>query len=116
VDATEVKTWRRQERMRLIAWRMGLSPGVRREWGERITAGLQPFLTERPGVLGAYWPYRAEFDPQRRSARLLKGAPSVGVSPSDIRAQGLDYGELRRPRRQSWRRRLDHPSPYTAAV
>ena len=41
MDATGVKTWRRQERMRLIAWRMGLSPGVRREWGERITAGLQ---------------------------------------------------------------------------
>lgn len=47
MDAPEVKARRRQERTRLIAWRLGLSPGVRREWGERITDGLQPFLTAR---------------------------------------------------------------------
>jgi hypothetical protein len=29
-----------------------------------IGAELQPFLTERPGVVDAYWPYRAESDPQ----------------------------------------------------
>jgi hypothetical protein len=64
VDAIEVRAWRRLERTRLIARRMGLSPVVRRGFGERTIAALRPFLTERPGVLGAYWPFRAEFDPQ----------------------------------------------------
>src|ERR1700730_6625493 len=41
--------------------------------------------------------------------------PSPGISPSSIRAQELDYGEHRRPHRQSWRHPSDHPSPYTAA-
>jgi 5-formyltetrahydrofolate cyclo-ligase len=91
VDATEVKTWRRQERMRLIAWRMGSSPGVRREWGERITAGLQSFLTERPGVLGAYWPYRAEFDPQRLIERLVAAERVVALPVVIDRHGPLEY-------------------------
>ena len=37
----------------LISAQRGM-PAVRREWGERITGRLQPFLTERPGVLGAW--------------------------------------------------------------
>jgi hypothetical protein len=48
----------------MIARRMELSSAVRRALGERISAALRPILTERPGVLGAYWPFRAEFDPQ----------------------------------------------------
>jgi 5-formyltetrahydrofolate cyclo-ligase len=64
VDAAQVKAWRRGERERLIAQRMALSPAVRRAAGERITAQLQEFLAGRPGVLGVYWPFRAEFDPR----------------------------------------------------
>ena len=91
MDATDVKTWRRQERLRLIAWRMGLSPGVRREWGERITAGLQPFLAERPGVVGAYWPYRAEFDPQLLIKSLVAAGRAVAL-PVVIDKRGpLEY-------------------------
>ena len=74
MDAAEVKAWRRQERTRLITRRMGFSPAVRREWGERITAGLRPLLNERPGVLGAYWPFRAEFDPKP----LIENAVAAG--------------------------------------
>jgi hypothetical protein len=33
MDATQVKAWRRQERTRLIAMRMGIPPAARREWG-----------------------------------------------------------------------------------
>lgn len=64
MDATEVKTWRRTERERLIALRMGLPPAERRAMSARITASLREIVVERPGVLGIYWPFRAEFDPR----------------------------------------------------
>jgi len=64
VDATEVKTWRRTERERLIALRMALPPAERRAMSARITAPLREIVVERPGILGIYWPFRAEFDPR----------------------------------------------------
>ena len=64
MDATEVKTWRRTERERLIALRMALPPAERRAMSARITAPLREIVVERPGILGIYWPFRAEFDPR----------------------------------------------------
>jgi 5-formyltetrahydrofolate cyclo-ligase len=64
VDAAEVKVWRRAERERLIALRMALPLAERRAMGERITAALREIVTGRPGILGIYWPFRAEFDPR----------------------------------------------------
>jgi 5-formyltetrahydrofolate cyclo-ligase len=64
MDADEVKRWRRVERERLIALRQALPLDERRRWGERIAAELRALLAERPGILGVYWPFRAEFDPR----------------------------------------------------
>ena len=64
MDATEVKVWRRQERARLIALRMGIPSAARRAWGALITAELTAFLTEPHDELGVFWPFRAEFDPR----------------------------------------------------
>jgi 5-formyltetrahydrofolate cyclo-ligase len=64
MDAAEVKVWRRAERERLLAERLALPPAARREWGEKIAAGIQEMLAERPGALGVYWPFRGEFDPR----------------------------------------------------
>src|SRR5579864_8960914 len=64
MDAFEVKAWRRAERERLLAERMALAPAVRRAHGEKIAVKLQEILGERPGALGVYWPFRAEFDPR----------------------------------------------------
>jgi 5-formyltetrahydrofolate cyclo-ligase len=64
MDAAEVKIWRRVERERLLAERLALPPAARREWGEKIAAGIQEMLAERPGALGVYWPFRGEFDPR----------------------------------------------------
>jgi 5-formyltetrahydrofolate cyclo-ligase len=60
MDATQVKAWRRQERTRLIAMRMGIPPAARREWGALITGELEAFLTERAGALGVFWPFDRE--------------------------------------------------------
>jgi 5-formyltetrahydrofolate cyclo-ligase len=65
VTPDEVRRWRRGERERLLARRQGLMPDERRRWGEWIAAELKAVLAaERPGTLGVYWPFRAEFDPR----------------------------------------------------
>jgi 5-formyltetrahydrofolate cyclo-ligase len=64
LDLDAVKVWRRGERERLIAWRQALPAAERRSWGDRIEAELRGLLGERPGILGVYWPFRAEFDPR----------------------------------------------------
>jgi 5-formyltetrahydrofolate cyclo-ligase len=60
----EVKTWRKAERERLMALRMDLPATARRRMGERIAAALREVLAGQEGVLGVYWPFRAEFDPR----------------------------------------------------
>lgn len=64
MDAAEVKAWRKVERERLIALRMGIPPAERRTLGEHIEAALRSLIAQHPGALGVYWPFRAEFDPR----------------------------------------------------
>src|SRR5438477_1334856 len=64
MEAAEVKAWRRGGRERLIALRQALPAAERRGWADRIEAELRGLLAERPGILGVYWPFRAEFDPR----------------------------------------------------
>jgi 5-formyltetrahydrofolate cyclo-ligase len=91
VDATEVKAWRRGERERLIALRMALPPAERRLAGECIAARIEEILAERPGVLGVYWPFRAEFDPRPLIDKLTAGGRKVAL-PVVIEKRGpLEY-------------------------
>src|SRR5256885_7650916 len=64
MEGAALKVWRRAERERLLALRQGLPVADRRRWGEQIDAALRALLAERPGILGVYWPFRAEFDPR----------------------------------------------------
>ncbi|HEX3864760.1 MAG TPA: 5-formyltetrahydrofolate cyclo-ligase [Stellaceae bacterium] len=64
MEGVELRQWRRTERERLIAERMALPATARRLMGERIAGTLQSVIGEKPGVLGVYWPFRAEFDPR----------------------------------------------------
>jgi len=64
LDPDAVKLWRRGERTRLIALRQELPAADRRRWGDHILAELRTILADRPGVLGVYWPFRAEVDPR----------------------------------------------------
>jgi hypothetical protein len=55
VDATEVKVWRRQERARLIALRMGIPSAARREWDRALATLLYPAY-ERQLHRATPWP------------------------------------------------------------
>src|SRR5579863_5472304 len=91
MDPSELKTWRRAERNRLIALRMALPPAVRREMGERIAAALQDVVAPRAGILGVYWPFRAEFDPRPLIDTLAADGRAVAL-PVVIDKKGpLEY-------------------------
>jgi 5-formyltetrahydrofolate cyclo-ligase len=70
MDPAHVKSWRRSERERLLALRGALAPAERRRASAAIEEHLRALLEARLGgtapgpVLGAYWPFRGEFDPR----------------------------------------------------
>ncbi len=87
----DVKLWRRAERERLLALRQGLSAEDRSRWGERIESELRFFLAERPGILGVYWPFRAEFDPRGLIDWAIAAGRAVAL-PVVVDKQGpLEY-------------------------
>jgi 5-formyltetrahydrofolate cyclo-ligase len=79
----EIKLWRREQRARLIAERIAVSPKLRRQWGEAIDARLDALVAMLSGrVLGIYFPFKAEFDPRpfaerRRAQRWDIALPVV---------------------------------------
>src|ERR1700720_1352598 len=96
MEAAEVKAWRRGERERLIALRQAVPTADRRQWGDRIEAALRNLLAERPGILGVYWPFRAEFDPRPLIDWAVKAGRTVAL-PVVVDKQGpLEY-RTRRP-------------------
>jgi 5-formyltetrahydrofolate cyclo-ligase len=64
MEGAELKAWRKAERERLLAIRQGLPAEQRRRWAVEIEKGVRDLIAERPGILGIYWPFRAEFDPR----------------------------------------------------
>ena len=64
MDFDAVKLWRRAERERLLGLRQAMPPDERRRLGALIEMELRAVITEAPGILGVYWPFRAEFDPR----------------------------------------------------
>jgi 5-formyltetrahydrofolate cyclo-ligase len=91
MEADEIKAWRRAERERLMALRMGLPPAERRTMGERITAALQQIVTACPGILGVYWPFRAEFDPRPLVDGLVAAGRQVALPVVIDRRGPLEY-------------------------
>ena len=91
MEAAEVKAWRRAERERLIALRMAISPAERRAAGERIATSIADIIARRAGVLGVYWPFRAEFDPRPLIDKITAGGRGVAL-PVVIDKKGpLEY-------------------------
>jgi 5-formyltetrahydrofolate cyclo-ligase len=91
MEVAEVKAWRRAERERLIAERMALTPAARRAAGDKIEALLQEILRARSGLLGIYWPFRAEFDPRHLVEALVAAGRAVTL-PVVIDSKGpLEY-------------------------
>src|SRR5439155_2461597 len=90
-DLGAVKRWRRAERERLLALREGLPAADRRRWRERIDAALRALLAERPGILGVYWPFRAEFDPRPLIDRAVAAGRGIALPVVVDKKGPLEY-------------------------
>ena len=91
MSPVEVKAWRRAERERLIAWRMALPAAARRTAGGCIAASIQAIMFDRPGLLGVYWPFRAEFDPRPLVGALVAAGRRVALPVVVDRKGPLEY-------------------------
>jgi 5-formyltetrahydrofolate cyclo-ligase len=88
----EVKLWRREQRARLIAERMAVSPRRRRQWGEAIDARLDALMATLSGrVLGIYWPFKAEFDPRPLAERWRAQSREIALPVVVDRRGPLEY-------------------------
>ncbi len=90
-----MKRWRKAERERLLALRQGLPAADRRRWGEQIDAALRALLAERPGILGVYWPFRAEFDPRPLIDWTIAAGRSVALPVVVDKKGPLEYRDWR---------------------
>jgi 5-formyltetrahydrofolate cyclo-ligase len=91
MEGAELKAWRRAERERLIALRQALPPAERQRWGARIDAALRGLLAERSGILGIYWPFRAEFDPRLLVDWAVAGGRAVALPVVVDKKGPLEY-------------------------
>jgi 5-formyltetrahydrofolate cyclo-ligase len=86
---TDIRAWRKAERVRLIAERMALRGETRARHNVAITGALEPLLSPAM-IIGFYWPIRGEYDARKLVAALIdrgaraampvvvqKGAPLV---------------------------------------
>lgn len=61
----EVRRWRKAMRAVLLARRMTMTAEARRRHHDLVTATLRQVLDAHPvGAVGAYWPFKGEFDPR----------------------------------------------------
>jgi 5-formyltetrahydrofolate cyclo-ligase len=92
VQGAELKTWRRSERQRLLALRTGAPVAERRLWGQKIEARLRSLFDKRTNfILGAYWPFQAEFDPRPLIDWLVATGSAVAL-PAVVDKKGpLEY-------------------------
>jgi 5-formyltetrahydrofolate cyclo-ligase len=91
MEPKAVKAWRRGERERLIAWRQAATAADRRRWSECIETELRIAIAERPGALGVYWPFRAEFDPRQLIAWAVEARRIVALPVVINKAGPLEY-------------------------
>jgi 5-formyltetrahydrofolate cyclo-ligase len=87
-----IADWRRSERSRLLAARKEPDCDAYVRWSEAIELRLVEQLSRlTPGVLGAYWPHRDEYDPMPLAAWHAGRNGDVALPAVVMRGQPLEY-------------------------
>ena len=74
------KTWRKQERARLLTARLAISDGDHARWSSAITASLiQGFPQLCAMTVGLYWPFQREFDPRHAMLHFRKSGARAAL-------------------------------------
>lgn len=78
--APAVQAWRDAQRAELLAARIAVPAPQRREWNQIVTQHLAAYFPRLQGmVVGAYWPFRAEFDPRFLMRQLRSGGARLAL-------------------------------------
>jgi 5-formyltetrahydrofolate cyclo-ligase len=87
-----VAEWRKGERSRLLGLRKQPSREDYVRWSEAVELHLVDQLSRlNPGILGAYWPHRDEYDPMPLAAWHAGRSGNVALPAVVGRAQPLEY-------------------------
>ena len=80
VDAAALRSWRREQRARLLAARERMSTAEHRTASRAISERLALVLrAPRAAIVGAYWPIRREFNPLPLLQQLIAGGTCVAL-------------------------------------
>jgi 5-formyltetrahydrofolate cyclo-ligase len=92
MDDGHIEKWRRQERRRLLAERLALSPEQHRRWSAALAERLARLLEDLPGaVIGLSWPHKAEFDARPLADRLREEGRVTALPRVTERGGRLEY-------------------------
>lgn len=80
----EAKTWRSEQRARLVALRLSYSDASRAAWSQRIAQRLEPVALAVDGPISVYWPFRGEPDLRLLMRRLVAAGKTVAL-PAVVR-------------------------------
>ncbi|MBL9036496.1 MAG: 5-formyltetrahydrofolate cyclo-ligase [Rhodospirillaceae bacterium] len=80
----EAKTWRNEQRARLVALRLSYSEEARTAWAARIMQRLEAVAMAAEGPVSVYWPYRGEPDLRLLMRRLAAAGKEVAL-PAVVR-------------------------------
>lgn len=80
----EAKTWRNEQRARLVALRLSYSEEARTAWTQRIMQRLEPVAMAAEGPVSVYWPFRGEPDLRVLMKRLAAAGKQVAL-PAVVR-------------------------------
>ena len=78
--ALDVQLWRDERRTELLAARIAVPVPQRRQLNQTVTQHLATFFPMLQGtVVGAYWPFRGEFDPRFLMRQLRTGGARLAL-------------------------------------
>ncbi len=87
----QVRRWRKVERARLIAQRVGIPEETREAWTARIIALLEPIVTAVEGPVSFYWPFRGETNLRPLMRRLVAAGKVVALPVVLRQRQPLEF-------------------------
>ena len=87
-----MKTWRQNERQRLLAARAALSAEQHHQIAQACLNYISAYLSEcEPGILGMYWPIKKELDCRPLAAALIKSGWVLTVPVINEETRKLEF-------------------------
>ena len=91
LTAAEIKSWRKGERERLIALRLGQSATERETWSKQIGATLEPVLKSAGGPISFYWPFKGEPDLRPLMRLLAEAGRQLALPAVPVKQQPMVF-------------------------